>query len=167
MSFHPGFSLNRREFLRVAALGTVAASFSSGLAQTDKKVTLAFVGVAHIHTPGFVSLIKTRPDVVVKAVWDHEAARAEKAAKELGAQSVKDVKQIWNDAQINAVVICSETNRHHDLVLAAAKSGKICLLRSRSGSLARKVSPWRKRSTRRSCSSRRATSCAPIRSICF
>jgi predicted dehydrogenase len=37
---------------------------------------------------------------------------------------VGDVNKIWSDPAIVAVVICSETNRHHDLVLAAAKAGK-------------------------------------------
>src|SRR5437867_3041195 len=115
----------RRRFLRTAATASLAtASLPSALAQSDKKVTLALVGVAHIHTPGFISLLKTRDEVKVKSVWDHDAARAEKHAKDLDAQPVKDVKQIWSDPEISAVVICSETNRHHELVLAAAKAGK-------------------------------------------
>jgi len=35
-----------------------------------------------------------------------------------------DVRKIWADPDVKAVVICSETNRHHDLVLAAAAAGK-------------------------------------------
>ena len=116
--------LTRRDFIRSASVATLAAaSLPSALAAT-KTITLAFVGCAHIHTPGFVNLLKKRQDVKVKSVWDHDAARAEKRAKELGAGVVKDASQIWSDPEIAAVVICSETNRHHDLVLAAAKAGK-------------------------------------------
>ena len=50
-------------------------------AQTDKTVTVAFVGVAHIHTPGFIDLLKKRPDVQIKYVWDHDAARAQNAPR--------------------------------------------------------------------------------------
>src|SRR5437762_1441447 len=118
-------NFTRREFLRTAGAATLAsASLPSALAQTEKKVTLALVGVAHIHTPGFIDLLKTRKDVKVKSVWDHDAARAEKSAKDLGADPLKDVKQLWADPEIAAVVICSETNRHRELVLAAAKAGK-------------------------------------------
>src|SRR4051794_14388586 len=118
--------ITRRDFLRSAGAATVAAStLSTGWsAESDKKVTLAFVGCAHIHTPNFVDLLKRRQDVRVKSVWDHDAARAEKRAKSLGAQVVSDVGQIWSDPEITAVIICSETNRHHDLILAAAKAGK-------------------------------------------
>src|SRR5438045_2727372 len=87
---------SRTPALRTAGAATLAsASLPSALAQTEKKVTLALVGVAHIHTPGFIDLLKTRKDVKVKSVWDHDAARAEKSAKDLGADPLKDVKQLW------------------------------------------------------------------------
>jgi predicted dehydrogenase len=37
---------------------------------------------------------------------------------------VDDLTKIWSDAEIKGVVICSETDRHKDLVLAAAAAGK-------------------------------------------
>lgn len=118
-------NLTRREFLKSTGVAAVAAaSLQTALGQGDKKLTLALVGAAHIHTPGFIDLLKTRNDVRVKSVWDHDAARAEKRAKELNAEVVGDVNKIWSDSEIPAVVIYSETNRHHDLVLAAAKAGK-------------------------------------------
>jgi predicted dehydrogenase len=85
---------------------------------------IAFVGCAHIHTPNFIKMCKGRADVTVRSVWDWDSARAKKRADELGAKVVGDVEQIWNDKEIEAVVICSETNRHEPLVLAAAKAGK-------------------------------------------
>ena len=118
-------TLTRREFLRTASVATfAAASLPSALAQGNKKVTLAFVGVAHIHTPGFLDLLKKREDVRVKCIWDHNAARAGRCGAATGFPVAKDVKEIWSDPEIAAVVICSETNRHFDLVLAGAKAGK-------------------------------------------
>lgn len=117
--------LTRRQFLHSAGVATLAAaSLSTSWAQDQGTITMAFVGVAHIHTPGFVNLLKGRKDVKVKWVWDHDAARAEKRAQELNARVVKDVKEIWSDPEVKAVVICSETNRHRELVLAAAQAGK-------------------------------------------
>jgi predicted dehydrogenase len=60
----------------------------------------------------------------VAAVWDHESARAEKRAGELQAPVVRDLSKIWSDATIPAVIICSETNRHEELVNAAAQAKK-------------------------------------------
>src|SRR5579871_1721557 len=113
----------RREFIKLAGVATVAVAALPVYAQ-DKKITVAFVGVAHIHTPGYLKLVKNRSDVQIKYVWDHDAERAARRAKEVDAQVPSDVKTIWADPEVTAVIILSETNRHHDLILAAAKAGK-------------------------------------------
>lgn len=84
----------------------------------------ALVGCAHIHTPGFVKRLNDRADVTAKLVWDHDTDRADKRAAELGAQRAADLNAIWSDPEIESVVICAETNRHEDLVKAAAASKK-------------------------------------------
>jgi len=85
---------------------------------------LAFIGCAHIHTPSFINMLKKRDDVKVTAVWDYDRERAERRAGELGAAVVEDVAAIWQDASIPAVIVCSETNRHEELVLAGAAAKK-------------------------------------------
>ena len=115
----------RREFLKAAGAAALAAATLPAWGQAaGHAINVAVVGVAHIHTPGYLDLLKQRPDVHIKYVWDHDAARADSRAKETGAQAVADLNSIWTDAEIAAVVILSETNRHHELVLAAAKAGK-------------------------------------------
>src|ERR1043165_8680485 len=111
----------RREFLGTAGLAAFAASsLPRAWAEPHKAITLAFVGVAHIHTPEYIRLAGTRANVKVKSVWDHDSSRATARAKDLNAHAVAEVKEIWSDPEIMAVVIGSETNRHHELVLAGA-----------------------------------------------
>ena len=86
--------------------------------------SLALVGGAHIHTPGFIDRINKRSDVQIKYVWDYDPTRAQKRAEALKSQSISVLDTIWNDASIQGVIICSETNRHEPLVLAAAEAGK-------------------------------------------
>jgi predicted dehydrogenase len=118
-------NFTRRSFIRTTATATIATSvLPCALAQSESKITVALVGAAHIHAPGFVDLLKTRKDTTVKSVWDHDSGRAEKYAKDLNSHVVSNLQDIWSDPEIKAVVIYSETNRHHDLVLAAAKAGK-------------------------------------------
>jgi predicted dehydrogenase len=118
-------SLTRRRFVHSAGLTVLAAAALPGaFAQTDHKTVVALVGCAHIHTPSFVKLLNSRADVTVKWVWDHDASRAEKNAAQVGARATADLTDIWNDPQVRAVVVCSETNLHLDLVLAGAKAGK-------------------------------------------
>lgn len=88
-------------------------------------VNVAVVGCAHIHTPGFIKTLNERKhEITVKYVWDHNAERGRKRAEDLGSLFLEDHKQIWRDKNVTAVVICSETDRHLELVQAAAKAKK-------------------------------------------
>ncbi|MDQ3329000.1 MAG: Gfo/Idh/MocA family oxidoreductase [Chloroflexota bacterium] len=87
-------------------------------------VLAALLGCAHIHTPGFIKRLQARSDIQVKSVWDHDAARARLAAENLGASVVNEPDALWSDAEVGAVIICSETVRHSDLVLAGAAAKK-------------------------------------------
>ena len=86
--------------------------------------TVALVGCAHIHTPGFVKRLQARNDVTVKYVWDHQPERAAKQAEALGSRTIAEIGAVWTDPQIDGVIICSETDRHEPLVLAAAAAKK-------------------------------------------
>ena len=74
--------------------------------------TVALVGAAHIHTRSFVKRLLARDDVQVKYVWDPQPERAQKRAEELSAQVADAPDHIWADREVEAAIICSETNRH-------------------------------------------------------
>ena len=125
LPFDMKLDFNRREFIRTTTVAAFAAvTVPSVLAKTEAVSTVALVGCAHIHTPNYVELLKGRKDVRVKLVWDYNDGRARENANALSTQVAKDLGEVWNDKEITAVVICSETNRHHDLILAAAQAGK-------------------------------------------
>jgi predicted dehydrogenase len=86
---------------------------------------IAFVGAAHIHTPGFIGTINKREGFSCKYVWDYDGARAEKRAAELpGATATQDLSVIANDPEVGAVIVCTETNRHEEVVLPLAAAKK-------------------------------------------
>jgi predicted dehydrogenase len=87
-------------------------------------INLAFAGVAHIHTPGFIGAIKKRPGIRVKSVWDPVVAKANVRAAELNAKVVADVQAIAGDPEIHGVVICSETALHEQLAMPLAAARK-------------------------------------------
>jgi predicted dehydrogenase len=132
-------SINRRDLLKSIALAgavpSVAGMFLADAAKADdnaaakeaspeKQLQVALVGAAHVHTPGFNETVKSRKDVKVKYVYDHDRARAERNAKDLDAKAIDDPAIIWADPEIAAVAIFSETDRHLELVKAAAKAKK-------------------------------------------
>jgi predicted dehydrogenase len=118
-------SLSRKEFIASSAAVIAAASLPNLLkAQTNGKVVIGFVGLAHIHTPNYTKILKNHPDVIIKSVYDYNKERSKKYSELLGAKSVDSDDAIWSDPQITAVVILSETNLHHTLVSKGAQAGK-------------------------------------------
>ncbi|MBK9605463.1 MAG: inositol 2-dehydrogenase [Betaproteobacteria bacterium] len=63
------------------------------------------------------------PGVRLAHVFDPNTQAANALAAKLGAQ-VASVEQIFGDDKIKAVMICSYTDTHADLILAAAAAGK-------------------------------------------
>ena len=87
--------------------------------------TLAMLGVAHIHTPGFVKRLNERDsEFIVNAVWDAQPERARIGASHVKSQAVADYRAILADAAVDAVIICAETSLHRELAVAAAEAGK-------------------------------------------
>lgn len=86
--------------------------------------SVGIVGCAHIHTPDFVTRLRSRRDVLVKSVWDHNATRGQRCAAELKATFEPDTGAVFDDPDIAAVIICSETNRHDALAIPAARAKK-------------------------------------------
>lgn len=84
---------------------------------------LALIGGAHIHTPNFIKRLNARRDVRVMAIWEHDDALATRLSSVLSAPR-RELDAIWADPAIGGVIICTETNRHEELVLAAAAAGK-------------------------------------------
>ena len=84
--------------------------------------TLAWIGTAHIHTPGFTNEVLKR-GVQCAGVYDHDAARAASNAEKLGGP-VKSVSELAADGSADGFVVCSETVHHLDLVQQLVSAGK-------------------------------------------
>ncbi len=124
-------AIPRREFIKTIGQAAATAAVVSGplaafAPDATAKSTFAGFGAAHIHTPNYVGILKklARTSTVKIRLGTTIRRAPKKSATILGAKAIDDAKIVWSDPEIKAVVICSETNRHHDLVLAAAAAGK-------------------------------------------
>ena len=86
--------------------------------------TLALIGAAHIHTPGFIDRLNKRDSATVKYVWDHDKKRADDAAAKLNAKVVDDIATTYDDGEVEAVIVCTETDRHEEVVMPAVAARK-------------------------------------------
>ncbi|MFI5384836.1 MAG: Gfo/Idh/MocA family protein [Fimbriimonadales bacterium] len=83
---------------------------------------LAWIGTAHIHTPGFLNEVLKR-GLKCSGVWDHDADRARKNAEKLGGP-VRTIAELAQDHDVSGYIVCSETVHHLDLVGQLVDSGK-------------------------------------------
>ena len=118
---------DRRSFVKTTALASAALAAGSTVsraAAAGAPLTLGLVGCAHIHVPGFAKLLSERKDVRVKWAWDPDPARVAKWGSVVGAKTTSSPAEVFGDPEVKAVVILSETNRHRELVTAAAAAKK-------------------------------------------
>jgi predicted dehydrogenase len=85
-------------------------------------LNLAWVGVAHIHTPGFSNEVLKRKHLCA-GVYDRDAAKAAKNAEKLGGK-VRTIAEMAADPTVSAFIITSETSFHLELLKQIAHAGR-------------------------------------------
>lgn len=113
--------------LGATALGAAPFAFSSrvfaGHSKSDT-ITLAMVGGAHIHAPDFANRMSRAENVQTKYVWDPSTETARARLEVTGGEIAETPEIIFNDPEVDGIIITSQTNLHTDLVLPAVNAGK-------------------------------------------
>ncbi|PPG00961.1 oxidoreductase [Pseudoclavibacter sp. RFBI5] len=76
-----------------------------------------FIGAVHAQS------LAANPDVDFRFVYDVDRARAEKLAASHGAAAASSLEQLFDAAEVDAVLIASSTNKHADHLRLAADAG--------------------------------------------
>jgi myo-inositol 2-dehydrogenase/D-chiro-inositol 1-dehydrogenase len=84
-----------------------------------RSVKVGVLSFAHYHANFWSEVFAARG--VLEGVWDDDEARGREAAGRFGARYEKDLDALLS--RCSAVAICSETDRHADLVARVAESG--------------------------------------------
>ena len=93
-------------------------------------IGVGILGFAHGHVNAYCTRWRDNPGLGIRvaAGWDHDANRLEKTTDSLGVRAYGDVDALLADAEVQAVVVASETSLHADLVEQAAAAGKAIVL---------------------------------------
>lgn len=76
-----------------------------------------FIGGVHAQS------LAANPDVDFRYVYDVDLARADKLARSHGATAASSLGQVFNSAEVDAVLIASSTDKHSDHLRLAADAG--------------------------------------------
>ncbi len=93
-------------------------------------IGVGVLGFAHGHVSAYCQKWNENKQwgVDVKAGWDHDIQRLDRAVKEYGLEGYCDTRKLLSRSDIEAVVIGAETSMHADLVEEAAAAGKKIVL---------------------------------------
>lgn len=84
---------------------------------------VGIMSFAHMHAYSYASQLKRLPGVEFTAIFDDDVERGKKAAERYSVEHYANQEEFLAQ-DIDAVVICSENNRHKEMVLKAAKAKK-------------------------------------------
>ena len=84
---------------------------------------LAIIGAGVIaqsqHVPSF-----TKNGANIVAIYDRKAEKAHRLADPIGAKVYTDYQELLRDSEVEAVSICTRTDLHREMAVAAAEAGK-------------------------------------------
>ena len=89
-----------------------------------EKVRFAFLGVAHIHSNSYARAIIELPEAELKAVYEENEKLGREFSERFGINYYDDYERLLRMEDIDAVVITSETVKHHRLAMRAIEEGK-------------------------------------------
>lgn len=87
-------------------------------------INIALMGGWHVHAKGYAQEVINHPDCTLAGIWDDNADRGAQLAKEMNCPYLPDGQAILKNPKIDAVIVCSATNQHPQIITAAAKAGK-------------------------------------------
>ena len=90
----------------------------------ETKIGIGIISFAHGHANAYCNQIQAFEDAALVACWDDSVERGEAAAAQYGMDYSPHVEDIINRPDIQAVIVTCETNRHAEMVAAAATEGK-------------------------------------------
>jgi predicted dehydrogenase len=129
--------MRRRDFIGKSVLGTAGLTFGASLvpmpasyAGANDRIILGLIGAGPRGLDTIVNTCKVNKDVVVKSVCDVKTTRVDTALKtiekELGykPRAAKNMKDILDDKEINAVWIATPEHWHALATVWACQAGK-------------------------------------------
>ncbi|MDE0687021.1 MAG: Gfo/Idh/MocA family oxidoreductase [Candidatus Poribacteria bacterium] len=90
----------------------------------NTKIGIGIISFAHGHANAYCNQMQTFDDVELVACWDDNVERGEAAATQYNMRYSPHLEDITNHPEIHAVIVTCETNRHAEMVVAAASDGK-------------------------------------------
>lgn len=87
-----------------------------------KKLRVGIMSFAHLHAEGYIQNLRSMPDIEYVGFADHDTERLKQYGEQFKSPTYDSYKALLAD-NLDAVIICSENNKHRELVEMAAEAG--------------------------------------------
>lgn len=78
----------------------------------------------HVHAWDYTRQAQEHPDTEITAVWDENEQRGREAAEQQGVPYYAKLDEMLANPEIDAVIVDAPTDRHEEVITAAANAGK-------------------------------------------
>ena len=90
----------------------------------NTKIGIGIISFAHGHANAYCNKMRGFDDVQLITCWDDNIDRGKNAANQYGMNFSPHLEDVVNNKEVDAVIVTCETNRHAEMVAAAASAGK-------------------------------------------
>ena len=90
----------------------------------ERRVRVGIIGCGRIAQERHLPEYEENTDAQIVGVYDLNQDRAREIAKKYGAKAYASYEELLDDAQIDAVSVCSSNNTHAEISIAALNAGK-------------------------------------------
>ena len=87
-------------------------------------INVALVGTWHVHFHGYAKEVESNPNCKITALWDNDITKGKEKAEEFNCEFVEDYDELLKRDDVDAVMVCTSTNLHHDVIKKAAQAKK-------------------------------------------
>lgn len=87
-------------------------------------IRVAILSFWHVHAKDYTRDAQEHPDVEIVAAWDEIPERGREKARALGVPFLESLDALLALPDIDGVIVTTPTNRHHEVMSAAAQAGK-------------------------------------------
>jgi len=87
-------------------------------------INVAFVGTWHVHFNGYAGEIQRDKRCKITALWDPDEKAGKAAAEKYGCEYVCDYDALLKRDDVDAVMVCTSTDLHKDIIIKAARAKK-------------------------------------------
>ena len=87
-------------------------------------INVALVGTWHVHFGGYARDIQSDSRCRITALWDNDTENGKKQAENFNCDFVENYDELLKREDVDAVMVCTSTDLHHDVIKKAALAGK-------------------------------------------